>query len=154
MIDKPARRRRRGRHGVALTNRRGPGRRAASLRCRAAAAGRVLAIVAVMLVLAAIVLAADPVFAQPTPAPPPGAPTQPGVADLAEVVNRMRLWLMGLLFAVATFFFSVGFFRYVMADGDTSEIERAKRSFKYAAIGVAGAILAPLLVTILTGFVA
>jgi hypothetical protein len=150
MIEKPARRR--GRHGVELIDRRGPGRRAASLRCRAAAAGRVLVIVAAMLVLAAIVLAADPVFAQPTP--PPGAPTQPGVADLAEVVNRMRLWLMGLLFAVATFFFSVGFFRYVMADGDTSEIERAKRSFKYAAIGVAGAILAPLLVTILTGFVA
>ena len=82
------------------------------------------------------------------------APTEPGVASIPEVVNRMRVWLVGILVAVSTLFLTVGGFRYLWANGDPGEIEKAKTALRSAAIGYALAILAPLFVTIVTGFVA
>lgn len=82
------------------------------------------------------------------------APTEPGVSSIPEVVNRMRIWLVGILVAVSTLFLTVGGFRYLWANGDPGEIDKAKTALRNAAIGYALAILAPLFVTIVTGFVA
>jgi hypothetical protein len=82
------------------------------------------------------------------------APTEPGVASIPEVVNRIRIWLVGILVAVSTLFLTVGGFRYLWANGDPGEIDKAKSALRNAAIGYALAILAPLFVTIVTGFVA
>jgi hypothetical protein len=82
------------------------------------------------------------------------APTEPGVSSIPEVVNRMRIWLVGILVAVSTLFLTVGGFRYLWANGDPGEIDKAKTALRNATIGYALAILAPLFVTIVTGFVA
>jgi hypothetical protein len=81
------------------------------------------------------------------------APEDPGVESIPEVVDRMRLWLVGILFSVAVFFFTLGGFRYMTSNGDPGELEKAKNSFRNAGIGLGLAILAPLLVTIVVGFV-
>src|SRR5690606_40003466 len=39
------------------------------------------------------------------------APTEPGVSSIPEVVNRMRIWLVGFLVAVSTLFLTVCGFR-------------------------------------------
>jgi hypothetical protein len=82
------------------------------------------------------------------------APTEPGVSSIPEVINRMRIWLVGILVAVSTLFLTVGGFRYLWANGDPGEVEKAKAALRNAAIGYALAVLAPLFVTIVTGFVA
>lgn len=73
------------------------------------------------------------------------------VNDLATVINNLQAWIIGLLAAVATLFLVIGFARYMTAGGDPSEIERAKGALKAAAIGYAGALLAPVLMTALKG---
>jgi hypothetical protein len=78
---------------------------------------------------------------------PPDPPTEPTVTSLDQVVNNIRLWLLGILAAYATFCLVVAFFRYT--SGEADEVAKAKVGFRSAAIGYAGAILAPLLVTII-----
>jgi len=73
------------------------------------------------------------------------------VNDLGTVINNLQAWIIGLLAAVATLFLVIGFARYMTAGGDPSEIERAKGALKAAAIGYAGALLAPVLMTALKG---
>jgi hypothetical protein len=82
------------------------------------------------------------------------APIAPGVSSIPEVVNRMRMWLVGILVAVSTLFLTVGGFRYLWANGDPGEIDKAKSALRNSAVGYALAVLAPLFVTIVTGFVA
>ncbi|GAB1644332.1 pilin [Krasilnikovia sp. MM14-A1259] len=76
----------------------------------------------------------------------------PDAAFAAEsidaVVNNIRTWLVGILVAVATLFLTVGGLRYLAANGDPGEVEKAKLALKSAAIGYALAMLAPLFVTI------
>ncbi|MPZ27134.1 MAG: hypothetical protein GEV12_12175 [Micromonosporaceae bacterium] len=83
----------------------------------------------------------------------PEAPEDPGVDSIPEVVNRMRIWLVGILVAVSTLFLTVGGFRYLWSNGDPGEVEKAKTALRNAAIGYALAVLAPLFVTIVTEFV-
>lgn len=80
------------------------------------------------------------------------APTDPGPDSIQEVVNRMRIWLVGILVTVSTLFLTVGGFRLMWANGDPGEIDKGKTALRNAAIGYGLAILAPLFVTILTGF--
>jgi Type IV secretion system pilin len=75
------------------------------------------------------------------------------VDSIDTVVSNLRLWLMGILATVATLYLTVGGLRYITANGDPGEIEKAKQSFKSAALGYALALLAPLLVTIVGGWV-
>jgi hypothetical protein len=96
------------------------------------------------LVLALVVASATAAWAQ--------APLEPGVTDLTTVVNNIRLWLIGILFAVSTLYLTIGGFRYMWSNGDPSEVEKAKSAFRNAAIGYALAVLAPLVVTIVTSF--
>ena len=102
--------------------------------------------VVVTAALAAVAAASVPAGAAgPPPAPPP-----PG---LGPVVDNARLWVMGLLAAVATLFFVIGGARYVLAGGDPSQVERAKQTIKSALAGYALAVLAPVALSILRGIV-
>ncbi|GLZ02389.1 pilin [Actinoplanes sp. NBRC 103695] len=85
------------------------------------------------------------------------AAAEPGTVVLAadsidQVVNNIRLWLVGILAGWATLCLTVGFLRYT--SGEPGEVERGKIAFRSAAIGYAGALLAPLIVTIVGGWVA
>jgi hypothetical protein len=77
----------------------------------------------------------------------PGGPQILAVNDLNTVIANLQGWIVGILAAVATLFLVIGFARYMTAGGDPSEAERAKGAFKAAAIGYAGALLAPWLMT-------
>lgn len=83
----------------------------------------------------------------------------PGVADastslaaaesLDEVIDNLRNVLVGLLVGLATLFATIGGVRYILAGGDPGEVEAAKKTLRYAAIGYAVAVLAPVLVKLL-----
>ncbi|MEV0406623.1 pilin [Actinoallomurus sp. NPDC050550] len=70
-------------------------------------------------------------------------------ADLKTVINNLRSWLIGLLVALATLCLTIGGLRYLLAAGDPGEVNKAKETLKYAAIGYGIAALAPGLVEIL-----
>jgi hypothetical protein len=72
--------------------------------------------------------------------------------SIEQVVDRIRLWLVGILAGWATLCLTVGFIRYT--SGEPGEVEKGKTALRSAAIGYAGALLAPLLVTIVAGWVA
>jgi hypothetical protein len=74
-------------------------------------------------------------------------------ASVDQVLTNVRNWLMGILAALATVFLSIGGVRYVMANGDPGEIEKAKAAFRSAGVGYGLAALAPLVVTVLQGIV-
>ena len=73
--------------------------------------------------------------------------------SIQTVVNNIRTWLVGILVAVATLFLTVGGLRYLAANGDPGEVEKAKMTLRSAALGYALALLAPLFVTIVGGWV-
>ena len=75
-------------------------------------------------------------------------------ADSVEaVVNNIRTWLFALLGAVATLFLTVGGLRLMWANGDPGEAEKGKAALRSAAIGYALALLSPLIVTVVAGWV-
>lgn len=74
--------------------------------------------------------------------------------SIQQVVDRFRLWLVGILAAVATLYLTVGALRYVAANGDPGEVEKAKSALRSAAFGYGLALIAPLIVTIVRGLVA
>ncbi len=71
------------------------------------------------------------------------------VNDLGTVIGNLQGWIISILAAVATLFLVIGFARYMTAGGDPSEAERAKGAFKAAAVGYAGALLAPFFMGVL-----
>jgi succinate dehydrogenase/fumarate reductase cytochrome b subunit len=79
----------------------------------------------------------------------PGAAVQ----SLNAVIGNITKWLVGLLVSLATLFLTIGGIRYLLAGGDPGEVGKAKDTLKYAAIGYGVAVLAPVLVKILQGFV-
>ena len=74
-------------------------------------------------------------------------------ASMEQVVNNIRAWLVGILVAVATLFLTVGGLRLMWANGDPGEAEKGKAALKSAAVGYGLAMLAPLIVTIVGGWV-
>ena len=109
---------------------------------------RLIPVLLLAAVLPAVLLAwPDTAYAAPDP---PAPPTEPTVTSLDQVINNIRLWLIGILAAYATFCLVIAFFRYT--SGEADEVAKAKVGFRSAAIGYAGAILAPLLVTIIGGW--
>jgi hypothetical protein len=76
------------------------------------------------------------------------APAALAANDLNGVIDNLRVWLAGLLAALATLFLTIGGIRYLLAGGDPAALERAKGSVKAAIIGYALAMLAPVLATI------
>lgn len=73
--------------------------------------------------------------------------------DVSTVLTNIRNWLMGVLALLATVFLTIGGVRYVLANGDPGEVDKAKQSFKSAGFGYALAALAPMVVEILKGIV-
>ncbi|MGP3917737.1 pilin [Nonomuraea sp. 10N515B] len=74
-------------------------------------------------------------------------------ASLNAVIDNLRNVIVGLLVALATLFLTVGGVRYILAGGDPGEVEAAKKTLRYAALGYGIAVLAPLLVSVLKGIV-
>ena len=70
-------------------------------------------------------------------------------SDLGQVIDSIRLWVAGLLAALATLFLTIGGIRYLAAGGNRREMERGKEAMRSAIIGYGLAALAPLLVDIL-----
>jgi hypothetical protein len=68
--------------------------------------------------------------------------------DLNQVIDNIRVWVTGLLAALATLLLMIGGVRYLLAGGDPGAHERAKGSIRGALVGYAHALLAPVLTTI------
>ena len=66
-------------------------------------------------------------------------------ASLKQAIDNLRNWLVGLLATVATLFLTVGGLRMLLAGGDPGEVGKARNALKFAALGYAIAILAPVL---------
>jgi hypothetical protein len=73
--------------------------------------------------------------------------------DLPTIISNITAWVVGLLVGVATLFLTIGGIRYLAAGGDPAEVEKAKGSFKSALVGYALAILAPVLLAIVQGWI-
>ncbi|GAA1370316.1 pilin [Catellatospora chokoriensis] len=84
-------------------------------------------------------------------APPPEPPAAP--ASLAQVIENIKGWVMGLLAAIATLFLVVGGLRYIAAGGDPAQVEQAKGNFKSACFGYGLAVLSPLILKALQSIV-
>ena len=76
------------------------------------------------------------------------APAALAAGDINSVISNMRVWLAGLLAALATLFLTIGGIRYLLAGGDPVALERAKGSIRAAIIGYALALLAPVLASV------
>lgn len=74
-------------------------------------------------------------------------------SNVNGVLTNIRNWVMGILAMLATVLVTIGGVRYVLSAGDPGEVEKAKTAFKSAAIGYGLAALAPLVVSVLKGFV-
>jgi hypothetical protein len=74
-------------------------------------------------------------------------------ASLQDVINNLRNVIVGLLVGLATLFATIGGVRYMLAGGDPGEVEAAKKTLRYAAIGYSVAVLAPVLVKLLQSIV-
>jgi hypothetical protein len=107
-------------------------------------------VTAAVVVALVVVVLAEPAHAATLadPPSPQGPPT-----SLFEVISRLRSFLVGLLVALATLFLTVAGVRYLVADGDPGEIERAKKAFRSALLGYGIAVLAPIVISILQGLV-
>jgi len=92
------------------------------------------------LIIVGVVGAASPAAAATTP-------------TLNGVISNLTNWIVGILAGVATLFLTIGGLRYLTAGGDPGQVEKAKTALKSAAIGYALAILAPLIVSIVTSVV-
>jgi type IV secretion system pilin len=77
----------------------------------------------------------------------PGAPL--AIDSLGQVIDNLRDVIVGLLVGLATLFATIGGVRYMLAGGDPGEVEAAKKTLKYAAVGYGVAVLAPVLVKML-----
>ena len=99
----------------------------------------------VAVVLVVVLGEVSPVWAQEA--------EEPGVSDLDTVISNIRNWIIGLLVVLATLLLTIGGLRYLLAGGDPGEVNKAKDTLKYSALGYLVAILAPILVQILRGFV-
>ena len=77
-------------------------------------------------------------------APPDDAPDIDVMDALANIVN----WVFGILLIVAAMFMIFGAFTYITASGDPEKIKTAHNSIMYALVGVAVAILAKGLVSL------
>ncbi|GAA3387944.1 pilin [Cryptosporangium minutisporangium] len=113
-------------------------------------------------VLLTIALGAAPAFAEPpiatelqtaTELRTAADPQILAVYSLPQIITNITTWVVGILAGVATLFLTIGGLRYLAAGGDPTEVEKAKSAFKSALIGYALAILAPVLLGIVRGWI-
>ena len=78
----------------------------------------------------------------------------PLAADsISQVISNTTLWITGILAGLATLFLTLAGVRYLTANGDPTEVEKAKTALRSAAIGYGLAILAPVIVAVLKSLV-
>ena len=102
-----------------------------------------------------------PAWLRRVPRPPGGhallavpLSASPLAADsISQVLHNTTLWIIGILAGLATLMLTLGGVRYLMANGDPAEVEKAKTALRSAAIGYGLAILAPVIVTVLKSLV-
>ncbi len=76
------------------------------------------------------------------------AATDPGMARIVHILDGIRNMLMAVLAALAIACLTYAGVRYVIAGGDPGGVERAKGAARSALVGLALALLAPVLVAI------
>ena len=81
------------------------------------------------------------------------APAYAAPKDLNAVIDGIRSFAMGVLFALTTLYLTVAGIRYVLAGGSPHAMEDAKTAVKNSLLGYALAALAPLLADIVKGIV-
>jgi Type IV secretion system pilin len=102
-------------------------------------------IITMMAAIVAVVGAGSPAWA--------GEPVVLAANTLPVIISNITVWVTGLLVGVATLFLTIGGLRYLAAGGDPTEVEKAKSAFKSALIGYALAILAPVLLSVVQGWI-
>ncbi|MGY0234084.1 pilin [Longispora urticae] len=83
----------------------------------------------------------------------PGGAILAAPKDLPGVISSIQGWMLGILGAIVTLYLVYGGFLWATAGGDPSQVERAKGAFRNALVGFACAILAPVFLEIVKGFV-
>ena len=81
------------------------------------------------------------------------AALDPGMARIVQILDGIRNALVAILAALAIAALTYAGIRYVIAGGDPSGVEKAKGAAKSALIGVALALLAPVIVAIVKGII-
>ncbi|MGN9807136.1 pilin [Micromonospora sp. L32] len=89
---------------------------------------------------------------------PTAAHADSGIAVLAAnslpvVINNLRVWLVGILAALATLFLVLAGVYWATAGGDPAQVDKAKGALKNALVGYGLAILAPVLLQVVQGIV-
>ncbi|WP_026124609.1 pilin [Nocardiopsis baichengensis] len=103
---------------------------------------------AVMAAVALVAMGAEAAWAQ-------GAgPAMESTADIREVIDRLREVIVALASAIGTLFLTVAGIRWLMAGGDPSQVDAAKKSLSGAGIGYGIAVLATVLMAVLDYVVA
>ncbi|QGN48013.1 hypothetical protein GKC29_14940 [Micromonospora sp. WMMC415] len=102
-------------------------------------------ITAVTVALLATVTAAAPAYA--------AEPQILAANSLPVIISNITNWIIGLLVGVATLFLTIGGLRRLAAGGDPTEIEKSNSAFKNALIGYALAVLAPILLAVVQGWI-
>jgi hypothetical protein len=75
-------------------------------------------------------------------------PAALAATSLDQVISNLRVWITGLLAALATLLLMIGGVRYILAAGDPGQHEKAKGAIRTALIGYALALLAPVLTSL------
>ncbi|WP_275294613.1 pilin [Amycolatopsis sp. La24] len=73
--------------------------------------------------------------------------------SFTDILSNIQKWVMGILAGLATLFMTIGASRYMWGNNEPSEIAKAKAAVKAAAFGYCLALLVPLILEILKGFV-
>jgi len=76
------------------------------------------------------------------------AAEDPGMGEIVRILDGVRNFLIAILTALAIVALTYAGIRYVMAAGDPAGVERAKIAARSAVVGLALALLAPVLVSI------
>lgn len=77
----------------------------------------------------------------------------PGMVRIVQILDGIRNALVAVLAALAIAMLTYAGVRYVIAGGDPSGVEKAKGAAKSALIGLALALLAPVVVAIAKGII-
>ncbi|MDG4803665.1 pilin [Micromonospora sp. WMMD980] len=75
------------------------------------------------------------------------------VNSLPVVIANLRLWLVGILAALATLFLVLAGVYWATAGGDPAQVDRARGALRNALIGYGLAVLAPVLLEVVQGIV-
>lgn len=73
---------------------------------------------------------------------------EPGMGEIVRILDSLRNALVAVLVTLSVVALTYAGVRYVIAGGDPSGVERAKGAAKSAVVGLALALLAPVVVAI------